>query len=180
MDARVDHRTDIELGGAPEGLDALIVAERLKAAGCVGLFSRSGVLPESAQGVAAAIQAAGCALVLLKGDVTKEADVAAALTELRAQGLPLRGVFHTAGILDDGVFDGLTEERLRRVMDPKVAGAWILDRLTGDDPLAFLPHLDSVLLVLQEGATRAQDVQRSLDALQNANVIGTVLNGRLS
>ncbi|MDY0241082.1 MAG: SDR family oxidoreductase [Rhodospirillaceae bacterium] len=106
-------------------------------AGCVGLFSRSGVLPESAQGVAAAIQAAGCALVLLKGDVTKEADVAAALTELRAQGLPLRGVFHTAGILDDGVFDGLTEERLRRVMDPKVSGAWILDRLTGDDPLAF-------------------------------------------
>lgn len=52
--------------------------------------------------------------------------------------------------------------------------------LAQDDPLAFLPHLDSVLLVLQEGATRAQDVQRSLDALQNANVIGTVLNGRLS
>ena len=38
MDARVDHRTDVELGGAPEGLDALIVAERLKAAGGVGLF----------------------------------------------------------------------------------------------------------------------------------------------
>ncbi len=40
MDAKVEHRADAELGGAPEGLDALIVAERLKAAGKagVGLF----------------------------------------------------------------------------------------------------------------------------------------------
>lgn len=37
MDAQV-HRTDAELGGAPEGLDALIVAERVKASGGVGLF----------------------------------------------------------------------------------------------------------------------------------------------
>ncbi|WP_288759508.1 transcription-repair coupling factor [uncultured Brevundimonas sp.] len=40
MDAKVEHRADAELGGAPEGLDALIVAERLKASGKagVGLF----------------------------------------------------------------------------------------------------------------------------------------------
>ena len=31
MDAKVEYRTDADLGGAPEGLDALIVAERLKA-----------------------------------------------------------------------------------------------------------------------------------------------------
>ena len=37
MDAQVQHRTDQDLGGAPEGLDALVVAERLKAGG-VGLF----------------------------------------------------------------------------------------------------------------------------------------------
>lgn len=37
MDAQV-HRTDAELGGAPEGLDALIVAERVKTLGGVGLF----------------------------------------------------------------------------------------------------------------------------------------------
>ncbi len=37
MDARVQ-RTDHELGGAPEGLDALVVADRLKASGGVGVF----------------------------------------------------------------------------------------------------------------------------------------------
>ena len=31
MDAKVEYRTDADLGGAPEGLDALIVAERIKA-----------------------------------------------------------------------------------------------------------------------------------------------------
>ena len=40
-------RRDVELGGAPEGLDALVVAERLKAQGGVGLlvardYQRSG------------------------------------------------------------------------------------------------------------------------------------------
>ena len=36
MDAQVSKRTDQELGGAPEGLDALTVAERLRADGGVG------------------------------------------------------------------------------------------------------------------------------------------------
>ena len=37
MDAQIE-RTDHEVGGAPEGLDALIVAEKLKASGGVGVF----------------------------------------------------------------------------------------------------------------------------------------------
>lgn len=51
MDARVS-RQDLELGGAPEGLDALAVAQRLKAAGGVGLFvardyQRAGVFTQA-------------------------------------------------------------------------------------------------------------------------------------
>ncbi|HZW16162.1 MAG TPA: transcription-repair coupling factor, partial [Brevundimonas sp.] len=38
MDAQVSKRSDQELGGAPEGLDALTVAERLRADGGVGAF----------------------------------------------------------------------------------------------------------------------------------------------
>ncbi|QYC11568.1 transcription-repair coupling factor [Brevundimonas nasdae] len=53
MDAQV-HRTDAELGGAPEGLDALIVAERVKESGGVGLFvardyQRSGAFVQAFQ-----------------------------------------------------------------------------------------------------------------------------------
>ena len=38
MDGALPKRSDQDLGGAPEGLDALVVAERLKAEGGVGLF----------------------------------------------------------------------------------------------------------------------------------------------
>lgn len=48
--------------------------------------------------------------------------------------------------------------------------------LEQDDPLVFLPHVDSVLLVTREGVTTTEEVKRSLDILASAKVIGVVLN----
>ena len=48
--------------------------------------------------------------------------------------------------------------------------------LAQDDPLTFLPHVDAVLLVVQDGVTKTQDLKRSMEILEPANVIGTVLN----
>ena len=43
---------------------------------------------------------------------------------------PLRGIFHLAGVLDDGVLREQTRERFDRVMAAKVLGAWNLHELT--------------------------------------------------
>ena len=43
---------------------------------------------------------------------------------------PLKGVFHLAGVLDDGVLAVQTAARFERVLDAKLGGAAILDRLT--------------------------------------------------
>ncbi len=48
--------------------------------------------------------------------------------------------------------------------------------LAQDDPLTFLPHADAVLVVVRNGESKTEDVQRSLEILAPANVIGTVLN----
>jgi len=48
--------------------------------------------------------------------------------------------------------------------------------LAQDDPIAFLPHVDAVLLVVQDGVTRTAAIKRCLGALEHANIIGTVLN----
>jgi capsular exopolysaccharide synthesis family protein len=48
--------------------------------------------------------------------------------------------------------------------------------LAQDDPIAFLPHVDAVLLIVQDGVTRKHEIKRCLDVLEHANVIGTVLN----
>ena len=49
---------------------------------------------------------------------------------------PLRGVVHTAGVLDDGVIDSLTGERMDRVLAPKADAAWHLHELTNDMDLS--------------------------------------------
>ena len=48
--------------------------------------------------------------------------------------------------------------------------------LAGDDALLVLPHLDGCLLVIEEGKTRAQELQRALDLLSDVKLIGTILN----
>ncbi len=48
--------------------------------------------------------------------------------------------------------------------------------LTGDDALVFLPQLDGCLMVVEERKTRAQELQRALDLLNETKLIGTILN----
>jgi protein-tyrosine kinase len=48
--------------------------------------------------------------------------------------------------------------------------------LGSDDALSFVPLVDAVLLVIAEGQTRIEDVQRCFELLKNRPVIGTVLN----
>lgn len=48
--------------------------------------------------------------------------------------------------------------------------------LTTDDTLAFLPHVDAVLLVVEERRTLVEDIKRATAMLQGRNLIGTVVN----
>jgi capsular exopolysaccharide synthesis family protein len=48
--------------------------------------------------------------------------------------------------------------------------------LAQDDSIAFMPHVDAVLLVVRDGVTHTDELKRCLDRLADANVIGTVLN----
>lgn len=45
---------------------------------------------------------------------------------------PLKGIFHCAAIIDDGVVENLDRERVAKVMLPKAQGAWYLHELTRD------------------------------------------------
>lgn len=48
--------------------------------------------------------------------------------------------------------------------------------LATDDMLAFAPHVDAALLVLEEGKTRKDELRRAMEMLEVVNVVGTVLN----
>jgi protein-tyrosine kinase len=46
----------------------------------------------------------------------------------------------------------------------------------GDDLIAFAPHLDALMLVLEEGSTTGLELRRAYELLDGHKIIGTVLN----
>jgi capsular exopolysaccharide synthesis family protein len=48
--------------------------------------------------------------------------------------------------------------------------------LTVSDALAFAPHVDAILLVVEDGATQEDELAATLEVLEGTNIIGTVLN----
>lgn len=75
-------------------------------------------------------EATGGQLVLHKLDVTNEKAVKSLIQRLAKDAVPLRGVFHAAGVLDDVMVNGLNEAKIAAVMAPKLLGARALDKAT--------------------------------------------------
>ncbi|MDT7788181.1 MAG: hypothetical protein QOF58_6600, partial [Pseudonocardiales bacterium] len=73
------------------------------------------------------LEALGARVTVAACDVTDRDAVA----ELVAQH-EIRGVVHAAGVLDDGVIESMTPERVATVMRPKADAAWHLHELTRD------------------------------------------------
>jgi Mrp family chromosome partitioning ATPase len=48
--------------------------------------------------------------------------------------------------------------------------------LSSADALAFSPYVDAALMVIEEGKSPAEEIQRAAELLQNTRLIGTVLN----
>lgn len=96
-------------------------------------------------------------------DVTDEPALARALATLA---LPLRGVVHAAGLLDDGLLRDLDWPRFQKVMAAKWDGAWNLHTATLAAELDFFVLYSSMTaLVGAAGQTNYAAANAGLDAL---------------
>ncbi len=108
------------------------------------LASRRGREAPGAAELEAELTALGARVLLAACDVADRAQLQALLASVPAEH-PLSAVVHTAGVLDDGVVESLTPERVDRVLAPKVDAAWNLHELTA--------HLDLRAFVLFSSAS---------------------------
>nr|WP_308297042.1 SDR family NAD(P)-dependent oxidoreductase [Streptomyces sp. UNOB3_S3] len=109
------------------------VARGLAAAGAAHLLlvSRRGPDAPGAEDLRAELAALGAEVTLAACDVA-DRDALTGLLANVPDGAPLTGVVHAAGVLDDGVIDGLTPERFAAVHRAKAAAALALHDLTRD------------------------------------------------
>ncbi|CAM5726145.1 hypothetical protein SGLAM104S_05578 [Streptomyces glaucescens] len=97
------------------------------------LVSRRGERAPGADALRGELEAVGVGVTLAACDVADREQVRALLSSLEAASVPaLTGVVHTAGVLDDGVIEGLSPQRLAGVMGAKAEAAWHLHELTRD------------------------------------------------
>ncbi|QRK05990.1 type I polyketide synthase [Archangium violaceum] len=92
---------------------------------------------EEARAVLGELEAAGARVRVVSGDVADAGSLARVLADIDRSLPPLRGVFHLAGVLDDGMLVQQGWERFQRVLAPKVRGSWNLHLATCERPLDF-------------------------------------------
>ena len=145
--ARISSRASYLIAGGFGGL-GLRLARWLVERGAknVALIGRGGLNPQSTE-LTAWAEAQGARIVGFRADISRKADVKAVLSEIAERMPPLRGILHTAAVLDDGILARQDWSRFERVLAPKVAGSWILHELTESMPLDFFILFSSMAAI---------------------------------
>ncbi len=141
---------------------AAVLAEQ--GAGQLILMGRRPPDPATAEQLGA-LERHGVRVRVVSADVCEPEAVARILRSMPAD-LPLRGVFHAAGVLDDGILMQQSPARLYAVLAPKVLGAINLHRGTADQPLdAFVLFSSTSGLLGNPGQSSYAAANAFLDTL---------------
>ena len=101
-----------------------------------------------AQSAIERMRSVGAEVSTIPGDIASAEDVSKIFAWIDNSTLPLRGIVHAAGIVDDGTLEHLTLARMRAVMAAKVSGAWELHLQTESRKLDFFVLFSSATSLL--------------------------------
>jgi acyl transferase domain-containing protein len=129
------------------------------------LVSRRGPEAPGAQELRVELESFGTRVAIIACDMC-DGDALASTIESVGEEYPLSMVVHAAGVLDDGLIEHLTPERMERVIAPKAEAAWSLHESTRDFNLsAFVLFSSAVSTFGNPGQGNYGAANASLDAL---------------
>lgn len=142
------HSTYLITGGT-NGL-GLEIARWLAAEGVksLALLSRSASKRPEAQTFVDSSRYLGTTVQLFDVDISNAQAVQEVIDEIQTNMLPLKGIIHGAMVLDDDLTIRMTAERMRRVIEPKVAGAVNLHNATRNIELNHFVTLSSISSII--------------------------------
>ena len=107
-------------------------------------------------------------VVVEQGDIASPGMAERLVAAAEETGRPLRGVVHSAAVIDDQIVLNLSRERLERVWAPKAVGAWRLHEATADRKLDWWVGFSSVASLLGSPGQSAYACANAwLDALMS-------------
>lgn len=126
------------------------VAKRLVRSGAryLVLISRKGAASQKAKSFVKSLEDIGVTVQVCALDISKIGTNHSDLSKLIEINAPLRGIVHTAGVLDDKLLLQQTKESFTKVLAPKIQGTWNLHRLTENTPLDFFVCFSSMTSVI--------------------------------
>jgi surfactin synthase thioesterase subunit/NAD(P)-dependent dehydrogenase (short-subunit alcohol dehydrogenase family)/acyl carrier protein len=103
---------------------------------------------EAAKELFSAVEINTAAIHVVAADIGREEDVSRLIQTIGNELPVLKGVVHSAGVLDDGILAQLDWDRFSRVFEPKVYGSWLLHEYTKSLKLDFFILKSSLLSLL--------------------------------
>lgn len=132
-------------------------------------LSRSSASPTQRESIEKELQSfgPGCLLHCVKCDVSQETSIRAALSEIKAAGLPpVKGVIQASLVLRDATLDNMTAEDFNRVLQAKAFGTLYLQKIFEGEDLTFFISLSSAVNMIGSAGQANYNAANSLqDAL---------------
>jgi NAD(P)-dependent dehydrogenase (short-subunit alcohol dehydrogenase family)/SAM-dependent methyltransferase/acyl carrier protein len=151
--------------GGLRGL-GLLVAEWMAKRGARNLALVGRSAPNAQTGeVIDRLKQSGVNVLILQGDVSREDEITGLVQKIESSMPALKGVIHSAGVVDDSTILQQKWSRFETVMAPKVTGTWLLHRLTRHLPLDFF-------VLFSSGASLIGTAGQSNHAAANAFMDG--------